>query len=251
MGTEFTQEQFAALYPDGIKNHFWNRARNRILRRFLERNRCQNDPVLEIGCGRGIVVEYLRSVGMQCSGVELGQAEALSNVRDLIQTGTDAFDLPDDFRKSIRTILLLDVLEHFQEPETFLTRVTLYFTNVQNIVVTLPARSELWSNYDEYNGHFRRYDSEMLQRLRPSGLQLKEFRYFNHILYPAFWVIIRLFRQRATTVRAPKGKAIFLHLILSLILQVDDFLLPARLPGTSLLGIFKTCSPNDSHSVAL
>jgi|WetSurSiteA1Bulk_404760.scaffolds.fasta_scaffold00883_6 SAM-dependent methyltransferase len=238
-GSAFTGEQFDAIYPDGIGGHYWNHARNRIIVRFLRKYKRSKDRILEIGCGRGVVVEYLRAAGINCVGVELGDVKPFPGVRDFVFAGKDAFALPAELRQNIDTILLMDVIEHLENPRAFLDEIRKSFVKARHILVTVPARQELWTNYDDYNGHFRRYNLRMIHDLCADDLRLTKSGYFNHMLYPVFWIFARLVKKRATVIRAPKGRTVILHRILSFILQSDFALIPAHMPGTSLIALFE------------
>src|SRR6476659_8765161 len=115
--TTFTQEQYDRPYPDGIQEHYWAQARHRILLRQIEQvlGARRDATVLDIGCGRGITVDHLRSHGIQAHGCELGKPSPISPaVAPYLHLGVDAFTLDDGFRKSVKVILLLDVLEHME-----------------------------------------------------------------------------------------------------------------------------------------
>jgi SAM-dependent methyltransferase len=199
--------------------------------------------IVEIGCGRGVVLDYLRNRGMNCFGVELGDAEPLAGIRDFVYTNTNAFDLPEDTRKSMDTVLLCDVLEHLEDPSEFIRDIRGRFENARHLVITLPARQELWTNYDAYNGHFKRYNLKDLEFLSAHGLQLKHAGYFNHLLYPVFWVYARFIKKRGIDIKAPSGLLILVHRIMSVILRADFALCPSRIYGTSIIAVFSIADP--------
>jgi len=237
VNTAFSQEQFNAIYPEGIENHYWNHARNRIIRKVLRKNKLCKGKILEIGCGKGVVVEYLRGQKIDCYGVELGDVKPHSTVARFIYTSTDAFALPRDFRDSVDTIMVLDVLEHLENPANFIDTVLSSFKNASGVLVTVPARQELWTNYDTYNGHYRRYSLKDINNQSNERLSVQEAGYFNHILYPFFLAIARLIRKRGTEIKAPSGIGIPLHRMLSIILRLDFALLSRKLRGTSIIAL--------------
>jgi len=243
-GTAFTKAQYNKIYPDGIGNHYWNHARNRIIGKFLRRQGLNRGRIVEIGCGRGVVLDYLRKEDMDCFGVELGDADPIAGIRDYIYTNTNAFELPEEIRKSLDTVLLFDVLEHLAEPLEFMLEIKKKFENARHLVITLPARQELWTNYDVYNGHFNRYNLKDLENLSAPGLQLSEAGYFNHLLYPVFWMYARFIKIRGTDIKAPAGIIILVHRIISFILQVDFLVFPRYLPGTSIIAVFSLADSN-------
>ena len=54
------------------------------------------------------------------------------------------------------------------------------------VLITVPARQEVWSNYDEYYGHYRRYDLAKLRATITSiGFIPSELGYLYGLLPPA------------------------------------------------------------------
>lgn len=234
----FTGEQYNRLYPLGIENHFWNHARNRIIASVLRKNSLHHSVILDIGCGKGIVVEHLRNKGMNCIGVELGRPHPVDRAKEHVHTGTDALLLPEEVRSAIDTVLLLDVLEHVNDPQLFIKNILTSFKNVGNILVTLPARQELWTNYDEFNRHVKRYNRCDVRSVFSVFAGSLNVSYFNHVLYPVMWIYAKLYGKRNTIVKAPSVRSIIIHRILSGILQADYQFLPSALAGTSVMALF-------------
>jgi hypothetical protein len=237
-GSAFTKEQFNKIYPDGIGNHYWNHARNRIIRWFLKKHRLNAGKIIEIGCGRGVVLDFLRKNGMNCLGAELGDPEPASGTGDFIFTKTDAFELPPELRQSFDTVLLFDVIEHIENPSEFLFNIQQKFVHAKYLVITVPARQELWTNYDAFNGHYKRYNLTDLKRLSTPGFSLMEACYFNHLLYPVFWIFARFIKKRGTDIKAPGENSVLIHRMISILLQIDFYLFPSGLYGTSIIAVF-------------
>src|SRR5262249_35885109 len=156
--TAFTHEQFAEAYPEGIENHFWYVARNGFVSdaiRWIDRRQQRSiGKMLEIGCGRGIVVDHLRRSGRDCYGAELSPVRVLDAVKDQVWSGTDCLDLPEQFRREVELILLLDVIEHIEDPVRFLAGIRHAYPNCRWLITSIPAPMELWSNFDEAKSHF-------------------------------------------------------------------------------------------------
>lgn len=160
MKTYFSKKQFNYAYADGMERHWWHIARNKIIKNTVRFFAGSEACVLEVGCGRGIVVNFLREAAIDCSGVELAKIQPIHSAKNHIQTGIDALDIPAFERKRYNTILLLDVIEHIPEPVTLLKNLGNAFPNLNHVIITVPACQELWTNYDEFYGHFRRYTIE-------------------------------------------------------------------------------------------
>src|SRR3990167_3251137 len=144
----FTSEEFESAYPPGIEEHYWNRARNDILERKILKYTGMDRFILDIGCGRGLTVDYLCKRSFRCYGSDLAPVSVPSHLSDVIFTGRDAFSLDRGFREKVNTILLLDVVEHSADPGSFLQNCILAFPALRHVFITVPARMELWSNYD-------------------------------------------------------------------------------------------------------
>lgn len=236
MATTFDEAHYDKAYPDGVERHYWHRARNAVLATALEREGLRGASLLEIGCGRGLVTEALRDFGLDCRGVELAHAIPSPRVAPFIRTGTAFQDLPEAERLGVRGVLLLDVLEHVEDPVRFLREVAAALPNLERLVLTVPARAELWSRWDEFYGHRCRYDRRMLRReVEGAGLSLRSCEYFFHGLYPFALGIKMLGRARATDVVAPPES--LLHRAAGLWFEAESSLLPGFIPGTSLLAV--------------
>jgi SAM-dependent methyltransferase len=240
-GSGFTASEYASTYADGMERSFWNRARNRVIERRVRRALAvAPGRVLDIGCGRGIVVDHLRRSGIDCIGAEISQAPPLNvDVAPYLRLGCDIGDLPAELTGAVRVALLADVLEHLPEPNAFLHRCRLTLPALRALVITLPARQELWSNYDEHYGHFQRHRLEDLPGLL-AGLRVRslETSYFFHGLYLPLLFLTLLGRKRNTEFQPPGGGiAGTIHQVMGSVFSLEDRLVPRRLPGTSLIAL--------------
>ena len=231
--TEYTDDQYAENYPPGVERYFWNVAQNPIIVRSLRRSGMDRWPLLEIGCGRGIVVEYLRCRGIDCIGCELAAAPVPDHLRSVVLDRTDFANLPASQRSGIRGVLLCDVIEHLPNPISFLRNVRSALPALEGVLVTVPARQELWSEWDCHYGHLRRYDLPSLRAtLNAAGLKPLAAGYFFHALYlPAF--LLRGGKLRSTSVKAPS--LLWLHAAVGAAFQAEERILPSALPGTSAI----------------
>jgi SAM-dependent methyltransferase len=98
--------------------------------------------VLEIGCGTGNTLAYLKANGYcdWVGGVELfpdAAAEAISKVDKLYEGNIEEMDLPIELG-SIDMILCLDVLEHLINPEIVIKKLHTYLTPGGIIIASIP-----------------------------------------------------------------------------------------------------------------
>lgn len=238
--TEFTNEQYDEVYPEGIDRHFWYVARNAIVLdaiRWIERQyRTRIGCMLEVGCGPGVVVDYLRRNGRDCYGVELAPVAVPENLKERIWGGTDCLSLPEKFRAGVELVLLLDVIEHIEDPAGFLAKIRDVYRNCRWVLISVPARKELWSNFDDRYGHFRRYDVAMLGReLEAAGAAMVRSRYRFALLYPILYALARIGKGRPLSNRTPRPA--FLHRLLGEVIRRETWVCPRWVYGTSIVAI--------------
>jgi len=234
--TEFEPEQFALCYPPGIENHYWTAARNLIVEHELKAAGLEQPRILEIGCGKAVVVAYFREKGYSCWGVELAKVAAIESVKDFVFGGISATDLPSAQREHFNMLFLLDVIEHLPDPAAFLSKLKAAFPNVSRLIITVPARAELWSNYDVHYGHYCRYDLETIREVvRATGGSVLSLRYLFHVLYLPARLTLALFRRRSVKIEAPRNGMKGVHYLISRLCLADFLLLPPGVRGTSII----------------
>ncbi len=240
METAFSKQQYELFYPPGIESHWWTLARNKLLLDILLAEPKENDVLLEIGCGRGVVVDSLRDAGANIFGVELAEVSALEAVESRVDTNTDVFDWQPERRDRITCLLLLDVIEHLPEVEPFLERLVTTFPNLSLVVITVPACAEIHSNYDVAVGHYRRYSLEMLGQLATDlGWSVARSGYFFRISYLPMRLMTMLGLNRNTHFKAPGKIMQQLHRFISVVCTLERRWLPARLRGSSAYAVFR------------
>ncbi len=238
--TRFDRDQFAGAYPPGIERSWWHVARNRTIARRINANLPRGARLLEVGCGTGIVTCYLHDLGWDVTGVDLGEPRSGLRCPDRLILGQDATDLPEQQRLGVDALLLFDVIEHVADAPAFLRTMLASFPNVRWVVVTVPARKELWTTFDDHFGHFRRYDRSMLRdEFARSGLRTTHNAYFFHALYGAIGLnnLLRG-RKRAIAFRAPaRGFASMMNRSVGTLMALGGMLLPGALAGSSIIAI--------------
>jgi hypothetical protein len=155
-------------------------------------------------------------------------------VRAFVFGETDFANLDAGLRERVTAVLLLDVIEHIERPADFILSVFESLPAVRSLVITVPARQELWSNYDEHYRHFLRYDIQRLRQVaQASRLSIRTWSHFFHALYVPALILKRTGRKRATAFAAPK--TLWLHKWLGHMFWLESRLLPKGLFGTSLI----------------
>lgn len=244
MESKYSNEQLYTNYPDGIEHHYWNLSRNKIIVDLLNRYDLTQKRVLEIGCGRGIVVQYLDNHNIDCYGVDIADGTPVQE-NDKIFLGTNALDLDLVLKNSVEVILLLDVIEHIENPEVFLGDIQMAFPNAGWFIIAVPARKEIWSNYDQFYGHFRRYNKHLLcAHVSVLDGKIERIHYLYHLLYyPA--LLLKVFNiKRNVYLRPPKGDVMKkIHYLLAILFHIEYKLRLSRMLGTSVISLI-----NISHT---
>ena len=236
--TQFDKDEFSFAYPDGIENNYWNHARNRIILNTIKKYPVGN--VLDVGSGRGIVTDYLFRNGISIRGVELGVTSAISNSNVPIEYDTDALSFSTEASSKYTTISLFDVIEHIEHPVTFIRNLTAHFKNLEYLIITVPARKELWTNFDEYYGHFKRYHlDDIKSEMKQCGFELIKYNYFFQLLYLMIWLNNKTSKKRNIRFNVPTGITRVMHTALAQLLYLSDFIAPGKLYGSSIMCVAK------------
>ncbi len=237
MSTAFNTEEYNLAYPDGVENNYWTITRLHVLYNTIC-NLSQAKNIIEIGCGKGIVVNHLRSKGLTIYGCELADVPVLDGVKQFIHANMDANKMPDAFRFQFDTMLLLDVIEHIENEKDFLNTLLANYPNVKHVIITVPSRLEIWSNYDEFYGHFRRYSLHSLTQLLTScNLQTGSLKYFFHSLYLPALLQKKLNIKREIKIASPKGISKTIHKMLASFFKAEAALIPNSFYGTSIIAV--------------
>jgi hypothetical protein len=232
----FSEHQYQLLYSEGYEGYFWHRARMKIVFDALRRYANSADVVMEIGCGRGLYVAEARRRGYEAYGCELGNPIVEPLAADYIFTGKDVRDLDRGLLYRVSVVLLLDVIEHIENTTELFDGIIAALPSLRVILVAVPARKELWSNWDEFYGHYRRYTRPELNRaLTLSGFIPAKIGYFFHALYIPMWLLSQLNVTRAVSIEKPSSP--LLHRLLGAFCAYESRWLPSSLVGTSLLGV--------------
>lgn len=194
----FREDVFNRLAELEARN-FWFRSRNRLIAWALQQYFPTAKRVLEIGCGTGFVLRGLREANptLDLSGSELfvqGLACARRRLPGINLVQMDARDIPyvDEFD----VVGAFDVIEHIQEDELVLQQMLQSVKPGGGILITVPQHRFLWSVYDEYGCHKRRYERmELVDKVRRAGFSVLRVTSFVTSLLPLM-MLSRLARRR-------------------------------------------------------
>jgi len=158
---------------------FWFHHRNRCLIELL-RAFPPAGVLLEIGGGNGFVAQALIRAGYETVLLEPGPAGARNALaRGVSTVACSTFEAAAFRDGSLPAAGMFDVLEHIEDDAAFLTQLHRAMAPSGRLYLTVPAYQALWSEADEYAGHFRRYTlSEIGSRLAAAGFAVEWASYF-------------------------------------------------------------------------
>jgi len=183
------QEMYSHI--NGLEEtHWWYVARRKIIFDWVL-SVLSNYPsprILDIGCGTGFNLDYLRQhnytnlVGLDFSGdaLQFCQTRYLSHL--VCGDGT----LPPLKAETFEVITALDLIEHLEDDVSALQSLAQLLTPNGSLIIFTPAFNFLWGLQDEVSHHFRRYTAgELKQKINQAGLTIKKLTYANSFLFPA------------------------------------------------------------------
>lgn len=163
----------------------------------------------------------LRARGLEASCVE-PDAENQSVLRRLgfqVQAAMDEYPLA-----SLDYVYTLNVLEHVPDDETLVRAVFSRLRSGGRLFVFVPAYPVLWSRFDDYVEHQRRYRrAPMAAMFRRTGFILERTRYADSLGFFAAW----LFGRRGRAEVSPRSVRLY-----------DRFLFPVSRFLDPVLGHF-------------
>jgi SAM-dependent methyltransferase len=192
--------KYAKAYERLYREHWWWRAREQYLVKLLDILEFpRSGTILDVGCGGGWSFDAFGQYG-QMFGVEL-DANLVSLAGEHVkQIHCGPFDLSYQPDRKFSLILMLDVLEHLEDPQAALAHSLRLLEPDGKILITVPAFKILWTSHDDLNHHCVRYTKTSLQRLaNQTDFQIQYMRYFFHWVTP-----VKLFyRFKESVFRTP------------------------------------------------
>lgn len=194
----FDPDLFGRL-RDAEEGLFWFIGRREIILDTLKRHvpDLSGKKMLEIGCGNGSILRYLKErTELQLTGGDLF-LEGLRFCRDQVDIPLyqiDATRLP--FHDCFDIVGLFDVLEHIEDDERVLQECRKALKEQGRLVLTVPVCPALWGPFDEASHHQRRYvRRELCEKLERTGFAIDRAPHFMFFLFPVVYVL-RVLRGR-------------------------------------------------------
>ena len=197
-----------------VRQHPWWQARARLALSLLQQgNIMPPAPILDVGCGWGVNLQALEAARYQAAGLDISRQilELIDRPeRRLIEA--DLNQPPPVDRELYSGLLLLDVIEHLDDDQGTIRRLAPLARPGALLVASVPALPELFSEFDDIQGHRRRYLPDTLRAaFDDTGFTVEKLFWWGGWMVP----ILRRMRQKNTIKRtsaAPKTYADYLRL---------------------------------------
>jgi len=162
--------------------------------------------ILDVGCGDGLFFDRLAEFGI-AEGIE--PDEALVNPQGPHRAQIKIVPFDTNFRspQPYSLVLMLDVLEHLDNPDEALQHAHSLLAPSGALLLTVPAFQALWTNHDTINHHRLRYRrGTLVPMLQRAGFAVLEERYWYQWTCPVklgirLWE--RILRRRPAVARVP------------------------------------------------
>jgi SAM-dependent methyltransferase len=186
-----------------VRRHPWWLARGILAVDALQREGIKLPAnILDVGCGWGTNLDALEKAGYKTTGLDISRQilEAIDRPeRKLIEADLTQ-DLPSGAGQ-FDGFLALDVIEHLDDDGAAVRRMGALLRPGGIGVISVPARPDLFSEFDEVQGHRRRYLPESLREaVTGSGLEIRRIFWWGQ------WMVPVLRRMRGKRTASSPGK---------------------------------------------
>jgi SAM-dependent methyltransferase len=177
---------YGRQYRELYERHWWWRAREAALLETLNRIRPSAGwpRILDIGCGDGLFFDRLREFG-EVEGIE--PSAELVNPAGVHRQRIHVRPFDESFQPANRysLILMLDVLEHLDDPVGALRHAVRLLSSGGTMLITVPAFNLLWTNHDVINHHRVRYTRSSFREVaRQAGFRIDREQYWFQWIFP-------------------------------------------------------------------
>lgn len=161
--------------------HPWELSRADMVIKELEKIDICGD-ILDVGCGDNYFDERLLKESKNINSIWGIDINLKKDIHKKRAHYVNSYDKIED--KKFDYILLMDVIEHIEEPVEFLKNILKYKKENGYIIITVPAFQKLFSAHDRDLKHFRRYEyPSLMNLLNETNITCLNWSYFYLSLY--------------------------------------------------------------------
>lgn len=165
--------------------------------------------LVEVGAGTGSFSELLLKLNPETLTL-IEPSEMFSKLKNKVnnlksKTNISCFqniftDVADTLKQKQKpdTIVYINVLEHIENDLKELLKVFETLEKKGKICIFVPANQFLYSDFDKYIGHFRRYKkSELEEKCKAAGFEILLSKNFDFIGILPWWMKYRLLKSKS------------------------------------------------------
>lgn len=236
------------------ENSFWFKHRNEIIKQVIKRFPFKRN-FADIGGGNGFQAKFISDniKSKKIILLEPGYEGCLNSKKRGVE---NVYNIPfqkfNFYENNIGGIGLFDVIEHIEDDIKFMQQLKAKLPRNSYIYMTVPAYKSLWSDADDYGGHYRRYNYKMLKELATNSQVKLVFHsyFFSYIPFFTYFVKhlpykIRGKRQNSTILKSETSQLSPSGLILNLFdifhkIEIRTIKTGTIKIGGSCFAVFKT-----------
>jgi SAM-dependent methyltransferase len=175
----------------------WFAHRNRAVLAAVRRYPPESGPIFDVGAGNGFVATALERAGFPTVAIEPSSEGALAAVRREVANVVCGVLPSDAFRhETAGAIGMFDVIEHIEDDRGTLAALRPYLRPGGRLYLTTPAYPWLWSDVDEFSGHYRRYTVPQLREVVEAAGYRVDYATYIFWAVPPVLFLTRRFRRR-------------------------------------------------------
>lgn len=227
------------------ETYWWHVAKRELVKSLLSAHFAPPGTLVEGGVGSGRNLLEFRKLGYDVVGFDI-MPEAVEHAKRHDLSRVQQHDLAQPWpleEESVSAVVMLDVLEHTEDPVQVLRNAHRVLRPGGGIVLTVPAHPWLFCEWDRKLGHYRRYTGQELQaEAQAAELNVTHQSYWNAFSLPpaiALRTVQRLF-PRERNAEFPRVSPRMNALLLKLAAWERWFQSVIGMPtGLSLVGVLR------------
>ncbi|MGC9052568.1 MAG: class I SAM-dependent methyltransferase [Candidatus Hydrogenedens sp.] len=174
--------KWITIHHETEKNYWWFILKREIITYFIQSLLKKTDSILEIGCGGGRLSCELQQLGYKVISTDFEPSAVFYTKKSgithaFVSNSGEGIPIKNE---TIDLIVMTDVLEHIKDHSLTIQECHRVLKKEGYIVITVPAYPCLFSSWDRWNKHYRRYTKEQLIYLaKTSHLKIKKLTFWN------------------------------------------------------------------------
>lgn len=183
--------------------YWWFVGRRRLALQWVESSVPSQAPILDFGCGTGVVMSELARrapvVGIDMSEKALRYCKS-RDLTNLVQARGEHVPLQSG---TFGGVVALDIFEHIEDDSLAFREAFRLLQPGGALVLSVPAFQSLWGPHDVALHHFRRYTRhELRSKLEKAGFRVERCSYAVFFLFPIVLAIRVLEKRRKDQAKA-------------------------------------------------